>query len=48
MILVPFTAVDMGTLLEGNANNDGAVSLADFGLLKANFGVFAPVDVTPP
>ena len=27
----------MGTLLEGNANNDNQVTLGDFGLLKLNF-----------
>ncbi len=39
----PSTSVDMGTLLEGNANNDVQVTLADFNILKSVFFSTDPV-----
>jgi hypothetical protein len=30
--------VDFGTLLEGDANDDGRISIHDFGLLVGSFG----------
>ncbi|MDY6836110.1 MAG: right-handed parallel beta-helix repeat-containing protein [Chloroflexota bacterium] len=38
LISVPSTAVDIGTLLEGNANNDHIISIIDFGMLSAAYG----------
>jgi len=35
------TRVDMGILLEGNANNDQKISIKDFGLLLASYGALA-------
>jgi hypothetical protein len=37
-ITVPSTDVNMGTLLEGNANNDIRINILDFGILSGAFG----------
>jgi hypothetical protein len=37
-ISLPSTSVNMGTLLEGNANNDTIVNISDFGILAVSFG----------
>jgi hypothetical protein len=37
-IAAPGTAVSLGTLLEGNANNDVRINIQDFGLLSASYG----------
>ena len=37
VISAPSTAVDMGTLLEGNANDDDIVNINDFGILALSF-----------
>lgn len=37
-ITAPYTVLDMGTLLEGNANDDNKVSILDFGLLAKTYG----------
>ncbi len=42
VITAPSTAVDLGTLLEGNANDDNIINIADFGLLAASYGKSAP------
>ena len=36
-IALPSTAVNMGTLLEGNANNDININIADFGFLVSSY-----------
>jgi hypothetical protein len=33
----PSTAVDMGTLLEGNANDDSIINISDFGILAVSY-----------
>jgi hypothetical protein len=33
-----YNDVDMGTLLEGDSNNDGQIKIADFGILKEAYG----------
>jgi chitodextrinase len=33
----PSTAVDMGNLLEGNANGDGIINISDFGILAVSY-----------
>jgi hypothetical protein len=38
MILATSNMVNMGTLLEGNANNDDRVNIQDFGLLVVSYG----------
>lgn len=38
---VPSTMVDMGTLLEGNANDDKKININDFGLLAKTYGKFS-------
>jgi hypothetical protein len=38
VIATPSTAVDMGTLLEGNANDDNTISSQDFGILAVAYG----------
>jgi hypothetical protein len=38
VITATATAVDMGTLLEGDANGDHAVNIQDFGLLAGSYG----------
>ena len=37
VISTPSTAVNMGTLLEGNANNDGIINISDFGILAVSY-----------
>jgi len=37
VISTPSTAVDMGTLLEGNANDDNIINISDFGILAVSF-----------
>ncbi|MBT9165954.1 MAG: hypothetical protein DDT25_00617 [Chloroflexi bacterium] len=37
VISLPGTAVDMGTLLEGNANDDKIINISDFGILALSF-----------
>ena len=37
VISEPSTSVNMGTLLEGNANDDNIVSISDFGILAVAF-----------
>jgi hypothetical protein len=37
VISAPSTAVDMGTLLEGNANDDIIVNISDFGILAVSY-----------
>jgi hypothetical protein len=37
-ISLPSTSIDMGTLLEGDADNDGIVNISDFGILAVSFG----------
>jgi hypothetical protein len=34
----PSTALNMGTLLEGNANDDNIINIQDFGILSASYG----------
>jgi hypothetical protein len=38
VIITPLTSLNMGTLLEGNANNDEKVNIQDFGLLAKTYG----------
>jgi hypothetical protein len=38
VITAPATNVNMGTLLEGNANDDSIINIQDFGLLAAAYG----------
>jgi len=37
VISTPSTAVDMGTLLEGNANDDSIINISDFGILAVSY-----------
>jgi len=37
VIAGPSTAVDMGTLLEGNANDDPIINISDFGILAVSY-----------
>ncbi|MDH5781611.1 MAG: hypothetical protein OEZ07_03460 [Dehalococcoidia bacterium] len=37
IISSPSTVVDMGTLLEGNANDDNIINISDFGILAVSF-----------
>ncbi len=37
IISTPSTAVDMGTLLEGNANDDSIINISDFGILAVSY-----------
>jgi hypothetical protein len=37
-IALPTIYVDMGTLLEGNANNDNRINISDFGILATAYG----------
>jgi hypothetical protein len=37
VISAPSTAVDMGTLLEGNANDDIIINISDFGILAVSY-----------
>ncbi len=37
VISTPSTAVDMGTLLEGNANDDIIINISDFGILAVSY-----------
>ena len=37
VISTPSTAVDMGILLEGNANDDGIINISDFGILAVAY-----------
>ena len=37
VISAPSTAVDMGTLLEGNANDDSIINISDFGILAVSY-----------
>ena len=37
VISAPSTAVDMGTLLEGNANDDPIINISDFGILAVSY-----------
>ena len=37
VISTPSTAVDMGTLLEGNANDDIIINISDFGILAVAY-----------
>jgi hypothetical protein len=38
VIAAPSTNVNLGTLLEGNANDDAVINIQDFGLLAAAYG----------
>jgi branched-chain amino acid transport system substrate-binding protein len=38
VITAPATDIDLGTLLEGNANEDHKISIQDFGILAAAYG----------
>lgn len=38
LVIAPLTSLDMGIMLEGNANNDEKVNIQDFGLLAATYG----------
>jgi hypothetical protein len=37
-ISAPGTSLDMGTLLEGNANDDNVLNIQDFGIMAASYG----------
>jgi hypothetical protein len=37
VIFGPSTGVGMGTLLEGNANDDGIINISDFGILAESY-----------
>ncbi|MBN1189841.1 MAG: SBBP repeat-containing protein [Dehalococcoidales bacterium] len=37
-IPAPSASVDMGTLMEGNANNDNKINISDFGILASTYG----------
>jgi hypothetical protein len=37
-VIAPCTTVNLGTLLEGNANNNDRVNILDFGLLATSYG----------
>jgi pimeloyl-ACP methyl ester carboxylesterase len=37
VISAPSTAVDMGALLDGNANDDGIINISDFGILAISY-----------
>jgi hypothetical protein len=39
VITAPTSAINLGALLEGNANNDDRINIQDFGLLSASFGM---------
>jgi len=38
VITAPLTAIDLGTLLEGNADDSNIVNITDFGILAASYG----------
>ena len=38
VITTPTTAVNLGTLMEGNANDDNLINITDFGVLAAAYG----------
>ena len=42
VITAPLTALNLGTLLEGNANDDNIVNITDFGILAATYGKSTP------
>jgi hypothetical protein len=37
-VIAPSTMVNLGTLLEGNANNNNLINIQDFGLLATSYG----------
>jgi hypothetical protein len=37
-VIAPSNTVNLGTLLEGNANNNDRVNILDFGLLATSYG----------
>ena len=38
VITAPLTAIDLGTLLEGNADDNDIINITDFGVLAASYG----------